>query len=119
MKTTIATLCILFVAFAANAQTVYKCIDKDGSSLTTNTPQDGMKCVTQGDDGYDQKGKKSRRSDDYEKNDSVQNQRRGEMIQRDKDGGVILDNRDWQRNRLRLYNERMKEKERQQEEETK
>jgi hypothetical protein len=100
MKMIIAALCILFVASTVNAGPIYRCTDKDGSILTTNAPQDGMKCVNKDGDG------------------SVQDQHSGGTIQKDDGGAVVLDNRQWQRNRLRQINEQARERKRQQEEET-
>jgi hypothetical protein len=93
MKIIIAVLCILFVASTANAGPIYRCTDKDGSTLMTNAPQDGMKCVSKDGDG------------------SIQDQRSGETIQKDDGGGtLVLDNRQWQRNRLRQIIEQEKER---------
>jgi len=100
MKIIIAALCILFVASTVNAGTIYKCTDKDGSTLTTDAPQDGMKCVNQDEDG------------------SVQNQRSDGMVQKDDGGASVLDNRQWQRNRLRSLNKQARERKQQQEEES-
>jgi len=50
MKQIIFTLCIL-VAFitSANAGEYYNCVDQDGNTVLTTTPQDGMKCEMKGE----------------------------------------------------------------------
>lgn len=51
MKILILTLCF-FIAFInfANAGEVYNCIDRNGNKIITDMPQDGMKCVSKGDE---------------------------------------------------------------------
>jgi tetratricopeptide (TPR) repeat protein len=51
MKRIIFTLC-LFTALisSANAGEIYNCTDRDGNAFFTDNPQDGMKCVSKGDD---------------------------------------------------------------------
>lgn len=51
MKRLVFTLCV-FIAFStfANAGVLYNCIDRDGHSIFTDTPQDGMKCDLKSDD---------------------------------------------------------------------
>lgn len=100
MKIIIAALCILFVASTINAGPIFRCTDKDGSTLMTNAPQDGMKCINKDGDG------------------SVQDQSSGEMLQKDDGGALVVDNRKWQRNRLRQLNKQARERKQQQEEES-
>jgi hypothetical protein len=47
MKRIIFTLCVFFaLAVSANAGDLYICIDRDGNSIVTDSPQDGMRdCV--------------------------------------------------------------------------
>jgi len=47
MKQIIFILCIIFALITyANAGEIYNCIDRDGNSIVTDNPQDGMKnCV--------------------------------------------------------------------------
>lgn len=39
-------LCIFALLTAANAGELYSCIDRDGNKIITDSPQDGMKCVS-------------------------------------------------------------------------
>jgi len=55
MKRILLTLCIFIVlASLANAEGYYNCVDKDGNTVLTTTPQDGMKCEMKGgsDESY-------------------------------------------------------------------
>jgi hypothetical protein len=46
MKRTILTLCVFFALLtAANAGEMYKCVDRDGNTMISNYPRNGMKCV--------------------------------------------------------------------------
>ncbi len=49
MKRTILTLCVFFALLTtANAGEMYRCIDRDGDTIISNNPRDGMKCVLKG-----------------------------------------------------------------------
>jgi hypothetical protein len=52
MKRIIFTLCIFFaLVISINAGELYLCIDRDGNSIVTDNPQDGMKnCVLKDSD---------------------------------------------------------------------
>ena len=54
MKIAIFTLCLFFTLINfANAGDIYNCIDRDGKSIFTDTPQDGMNCKSQNDNSID------------------------------------------------------------------
>lgn len=43
--------CIFFIfIISANAGEIFNCIDRDGNSIITDTPKDGMKCVSNGEE---------------------------------------------------------------------
>ena len=46
MKQTVLTLCVFFAFMTSNhAGEYYNCINRDGNSIITDAPQDGMKCA--------------------------------------------------------------------------
>ncbi len=54
MKRIVFTLCFFIaVLSSAHAGVMYNCIDRDGKSIFTDTPQDGMKCKLQSDSSID------------------------------------------------------------------
>jgi len=58
MKVTILTLCLFFIFITfANAGEVYSCIDRDGNSIVTDNPQDGMNCKSQNENNIDSSAK--------------------------------------------------------------
>ncbi len=115
MKNIIFVFFILFFASAINASALLTCTDSDGTSIITDTPKEGMKCVVYGDgNNADGKSKRSGRSD----TESAQTPKfRDSRIKTDETGGIYIDSRDWQRQKLREANERTRERKRQRAEE--
>ena len=75
MKRTILTLCVFFTLLtAANAGEMYRCVDRDGNTMISEYPRNGMKCVLKGSyrdptpqERAKQEKEKSREADAYRK----------------------------------------------------